>query len=502
MSSTNTSSSAGVRNLRALFENKSSDLSTSPPSRGRSPSNSELSSSSRPVSKVRASFVAVEKPGESGQPPLLGLRKTSDVAKMEGVAEKQESPPAVTEPVAEEIKAESEMARPGEPTHARHARHITNTSVEGGLGSILKGSAFDESTTSRGAAPTTQDHRSVGKVESALETSDANGDHPGPEIPPGSMAPKAQKSTETQVLSHPRPTMIVTETSTRPSQAKSVAEVRNKVTPKSPASAKSPKTPVTPSTTVSSKPSPKPGPSAKVEATARIAETPNQKGQETKPQLAKKEPKATELNGNHAKMQRHKSPARPVGAPASVTAATAASSTRLSTSNTNGLGNKATQTSTVRNAPVDKKPATAAEERTAAVKRPPRASLASATSTQTKKAPRPSLPAHTNGGDVTKSRTSTAGKQPSEDFLARMMRPTASSAQKIHEKVQPKSPPRSKKDTVTKTRQRRSSTSIGTQTYEDQEDHDDEVAAEPVQETEEAPQEPEAQGTEVAQAAT
>ncbi|MCJ1332696.1 hypothetical protein MMC10_009390 [Thelotrema lepadinum] len=69
--------SGGVRNMRALFEAKNEQQS--PPSRGRSPaasSESVRSTSSRPISKVRASFVTVEKSGSFG--PMLGLRKTSD----------------------------------------------------------------------------------------------------------------------------------------------------------------------------------------------------------------------------------------------------------------------------------------------------------------------------------------------------------------------------------------------------------------------------------------
>ena len=58
------SSNSGVRNIRAMFEAKAE--ATSPPSRGRSPTGSERSSSSRPISKVRASFVAVERSGQIG----------------------------------------------------------------------------------------------------------------------------------------------------------------------------------------------------------------------------------------------------------------------------------------------------------------------------------------------------------------------------------------------------------------------------------------------------
>lgn len=63
--------SGGVQGLRAMFEQGSSD--TSPPSRGRSPGGSVTSDSSRPISKVRTSFVSVEGRGFSP----LAVRKMS-----------------------------------------------------------------------------------------------------------------------------------------------------------------------------------------------------------------------------------------------------------------------------------------------------------------------------------------------------------------------------------------------------------------------------------------
>ena len=64
----------GVRSLLAKFENSQSPI-TSPPSRGRSPVGSDTSSSARQLSKVRASFVTVE--GALQSSPGSPLRKTS-----------------------------------------------------------------------------------------------------------------------------------------------------------------------------------------------------------------------------------------------------------------------------------------------------------------------------------------------------------------------------------------------------------------------------------------
>jgi hypothetical protein len=66
------------------------------------------------------------------------------------------------------------------------------------------------------------------------------------------------------------------------------------------------------------------------------------------------------------------------------------------------------------------------------------------------------LPAQTTSAyDSPKSRASTASRTPDDSFLARMMRPTASTASKAHEKVQVSSPPRVNRNvaaTATKSR--------------------------------------------------
>jgi len=66
---------------------------------------------------------------------------------------------------------------------------------------------------------------------------------------------------------------------------------------------------------------------------------------------------------------------------------------------------------------------------------------------------------------------STAGsKAPDEGFLARMMRPTASSASKTHEKVEPKTPP--KKTAISKSRTKRESTGMDRKGKSEEEDHE------------------------------
>src|SRR5947209_130237 len=161
---------SGVRNLRAMFENKTSDLatSTSPPSRGRSPADSEASLQSRPVSKVRASFVAGERPAEAGQGQQWGLRKASDVGIMAEVTEEQLDGAALSRTAADQ-EAANPVERPSADKKINSTRGSAtgegveatpqkSTGIDGGLGTILKGSPFESSPpdiANAGAAPQT-----------------------------------------------------------------------------------------------------------------------------------------------------------------------------------------------------------------------------------------------------------------------------------------------------------------------------------------------------------
>ncbi|KAL4891756.1 hypothetical protein BDV59DRAFT_63239 [Aspergillus ambiguus] len=64
----------GVRSLLARFENQQANT-TSPPSRGRSPVGSDTPGSTRPLSKVRASFIAVD--GAVQSSPVANLRRSA-----------------------------------------------------------------------------------------------------------------------------------------------------------------------------------------------------------------------------------------------------------------------------------------------------------------------------------------------------------------------------------------------------------------------------------------
>ncbi|KAI2604123.1 uncharacterized protein GGS25DRAFT_448884 [Hypoxylon fragiforme] len=85
---------SGVRNLRAMFEQRGEN---NPPDRGRSPGSPSPTDSPRPLSKVRTTFVAVEKDG------ILGLRRqhSGDSASVESGKESIETEPITSQPVSE-----------------------------------------------------------------------------------------------------------------------------------------------------------------------------------------------------------------------------------------------------------------------------------------------------------------------------------------------------------------------------------------------------------------
>ena len=143
------SNAGGVRNLRAMFEHKNGDHSTSPPSRGRSPSSSAVSGTSRPVSKVRASFVAVEKHGDLGQPPQWGLRKASDVS---SIAEVTESGTGGLDTSYNTTSTEA-TTNMSHSAPASESPHMSKDTMDGGIGTIMRGSSFEGDTPKKPSRP-------------------------------------------------------------------------------------------------------------------------------------------------------------------------------------------------------------------------------------------------------------------------------------------------------------------------------------------------------------
>jgi len=422
-----TAASGGVRNLRAMFENKAGDtISTSPPSRERSPVDPDVSAHSRPMSKVRASFVAVETPSEAGQQgQQRRIRKASDVSSMDA----KENGNGVGG-TADSARKES----------TAHIRHISKNSLEGGLGTILKGSAFEPSTPRKGATEEVLEKEpEINGVSSDQSKSGAilgSTSAQGGDDRMASMVDKMNAASDSGKPLPPVTTKLIATKDARPIKLPPTRQVQSKPSIKSPVLPKAPKTPTTSSSATITSPRPKKSPtsiSAKTPASRPL------KAHEAKLSLPtmKKEEKDTKVNGEKSSQNSPRlattprSPSKavrqPEPAPARKTAAPAA---KIQTTHQPN-GTKSNKSPT--------------ESKTSSLRHPPRAIATGSTTTTaslSKKTSRASLPAQTSAHDSSKSRVSTASKTPDESFLARMMRPTASTASKAHEKVQVSSPPR------------------------------------------------------------
>lgn len=446
------SGNGGVRNLRAMFENKSGDHSTSPPSRGRSPNPSELSNNSRPVSKVRASFVAVERPGENGSAPILGLRRASEVSSLSGIHENtamegghlDKKPPARAESGARSETIKVPKKAPS-----------SNGTNDGGLGKILKGSAFESNTPSKPPKASPQVEKRDGGLSSPRAL------HKFPKSPAkdkdaskaGEMVKKMKPADGSKP--GPAPTTRLQTTKTAQPVKPLPTRIATKHDPKSPTLSKpSPKTPTSPAVAnIKGGPakikgvmdSAKQAQQARAERQTSLLSDKSVEKAKVKPKVETKvAPKSTDkpLATQRAPLSPQstrsaissgpKSPLRPVKLPAAATATTASAAakdshhpSRLETDTRKSVTRR-TSTLSVR---------------------PPRASTSSVASTLNKKTSRASLANGHDKHDRPISRVSTSTAKTDEGFLARMMRPTTSSAQKTHDKIQVNSPPRPRTST-------------------------------------------------------
>ena len=437
-----------------MFENKNGDQSTSPPSRGRSPNPSEFSNGSRPVSKVRASFVAVERPGENGGPTILGLRRASEVSSMSGIQENA---------VVDSETFEKPSGTRGAAQPASNPKPTSNGVDEGeDLGNILKGSAFVENTppkppsdvTNFARAPTSGQVQQKNPVTSSSKSKDQS------HAP--SMIEKMQEAKQSKPGPPPTTTLKTTETA-QPVKAPPTRQINPKAVPKSPiVTQPSPRTPTSPKLNIkggpakirgvmdSAKEAQKARDTAKEQgaqqekaqapASAKEQGTKQEKSQPSAPKVDT-QPKSRPAPAAAKKEQTPTSP-KSVRSPTTVKPKPATVPGKLPAAATATTASAAAKHD-AQHSPTDPDHKPAAKKPSTLSMRPPRASTSSTTSTLSKKASRASL---TNGHQRPQSRTSTA--KPDEGFLARMMRPTASSAQKGHDKVQATTPPKTKSKTM------------------------------------------------------
>ncbi len=484
-------SANSVRELLGKFEESNQRIS--PPSRGRSPAGSEsvTSTDSKPFSKVRTSFVSVERSGQMapslrklsnnfegnlGGDGQVDLEATTDG----GGSEKPmaNGNPALphptkdsTDPLAK-VKEEDAASEPREPNTEPSERHVCSSTAtldsdkpvstakddnatslqsdrkdekavsDGGasverrtsLGDLLKGHAFEQE------ADTIPEVRKPepSEPQDSSNSSKVNGGQPKE---PNTTS--IRSTTNTKATSS-RPPAIVTKKDTTAAPSASTA-ASTEITAKPP---KTPKTPQDVSTSTkqpaSKTASPKQSISAKPTtktATKEHKQVPPQRS--SRPSAAIKAPTAAASKAGQASTPKNihptkktgpvspptkthpKSPTRPVRLPASLTAPTAASVAKLGATATARPPSRTSHT-------ITNNPSVPNKDRAPAAASQPRP-----------KPPRASLPAPSAAPSKAKARTSIAGSKPADgSFLARMMRPTQSSASKTHEKVEPKTPPK------------------------------------------------------------
>ena len=462
---------SGFASLRAKFEQK--DGSTSPPSRGRSPaaSLSVTGDDSRPISKVRTSFISVEHSGQMGDSNTSEELGEKGVAVNGDGAEEHTTNGAVEESKTNGTKSTPQKPHkldentpkqstpkvsPQKPNSTPHkslgiANGVTSTAnpdkpssaaeddtavmlpsdpkdatvVSGGaalegepspLGSILKGSPFEQDEKTAAAEPM----QSSGQQAKSPRTPMTNGkrkEAPAQKAGPQSKTKIASRpsgigqkqsvppvsSTAERSKSNPQTSPLPTPMTPKDTATPTKQSLPTKMSPKIPASKQSKKEfPEDTRKTTAERPSrPSVPPKAPV-AASKLAQKPGKKpGPTSPPSFTKPRPK---------------SPTRTVRVPGSATAPTAASAAKVDAAPPITTGKSR-----------DRVPSNPTSLR----QKPIRASL-----------PGGSKPVE-KAKDKPNSRLSTASsKAPEGSFLDRMMRPTQSSSQKTHEKAEPKTPPR------------------------------------------------------------
>lgn len=429
---------SGVKNLRAMFEQKKNEPGDSPPDRGRSPGpGSSLGSPtppSRPLSKVRTNFVAFEKDGR------VGLRR---------------------EPSGDSISASS--------------RRLSNeTDVSTPAPPQDKNDPFTEN---------------MAKNVSAFKTNLAT--EPIPESPVADSPAKAspKKGTDTPELTHgPNPDKIVDEEETHtkltpadptvretaentPSESNGTSESNEKVedaaqdevkeqvqqtspVSKPPIQATTP-TPVSTKTNIQMLGSPSAVRVPRSPARGSIQETakaPERKPAATvpkdstsrntslKPQpLGKKTSTQNLAPAAEIVKPKVKSPTRPAKVPSSILAPTTASSSKTGSSAPPPRRSLSREPNNTRASAASNRPASRASGASPAGAAAPAKTLKRQASTINRARPSLGLPPKAQAKDHPPTRKEAPVD---EGFLARMMRPTQSSASKAADKVVPVTPPR------------------------------------------------------------
>ena len=481
-----------VNNLRAMFEQNRDSIS--PPSRGRSPAGSESATGDnlRPISKVRTSFVPVEWSGQMGpsngvtklsdnaernsggesrgeshvavdvtpsnvpklngdgiqhSPPKTGTEDSASMAQEKALDEKDKAgfsisdhsmaPPAnATDTTFQKLETETKTGTDVTPTpESKNVEDLNEVSEphdeSQDLGAILKGAPFEQ--VSRDNSNALESQELV--VPSSTPSTPKQASTSSPEAStsrskPGSIS---KASPTKHASSSPRSLSVSTKKPvTKAPKSTATAPTEN--------SGRSPKTPKSPSVAGSQAPSKTASPrqqytsrapnnvtkeskkesvpkTARISAGAKVLKAPATKPEKSAPAPTRNPVKKTGPTSPTTK-PRPKSPTRPVRLPGAATASTASSAAKLGEAAPARSPSRASVTN--------------------GSKAPVLAKDRAATSSNPRKPPaRASLSNQASVGQKPKARLSMASaKAPEESFLARMMRPTQSSASKTHEKVE------------------------------------------------------------------
>ena len=472
-------SPSGVASLRARFESK--DESTSPPSRGRSPAGSLSVTGDvpHPISKVRTSFISVEPSGqmgdldtpeelgnkghvisgdgagefttngEVGKPKTNGVEldpqkspkkeeNTAEQPTPKGSPEKKDSTAPESPNIMDGTPPTANLDKPNPdaedkaaaipPSDTKEVAAASNSAAPNGepipLGSILKGSPFEQDASNGEASNARETSASAEPAQSSEQQA------PGPSTPiingEAKDASTQNDGLQSKAKTTPRPPHGGKKSAPQPLSSTRGKSEHNPQTSTPPAPS-TPKNAVTPSKQPIYKGSPKSATSKEPKKEAAQDKGKTTVERLSRPSVAPKAPAAAPKPPSKPAMKppsrsppsltkpRPRSLTRPVRLPSSATAPTAASAAKI-----------------------DAAPAATAKSRdrvpsnsTYVRQKPARTSL-----------PAVSKPAE-NAKDKLKSRLSTASSKPSEgSFLDRMMRPTQSTSQKTHEKIEAKTPPK------------------------------------------------------------
>ncbi|KAJ6021759.1 hypothetical protein N7540_007263 [Penicillium herquei] len=383
----------GVRSLLAKFENSPSQVN-SPPSRGRSPVGSDTPGSARPLSKVRASFVTVD--GVIQSNPGSPLRKTSGRSDSSAIFG-----PKINEQAVEARRQNISTPTPGSPSDSQ----------QGVLDQVAKDVVLETNATVVKNADSNEPTPAVNTASPGKETPPKKTEKRSPAASTPIPATGASDKPAAKVITKRPSSINATKASVSHKAASSAASTASKQ-PATTGTKSARETAKERAGILATKPSRASlNPAVKAAPRTTRGSTPSQESSKTSPP-------------NSAKAG-PRSPTKPVRLPASMTAQTQASSAKGgSTAPTTGRTSAATSTLT-------RKPSSLKSAAGVGQTRSP----VNATTSVRRQPSRPSLPSQTT--ERPSSRVSSVGTSKpavNEGFLARMMRPTASSASKSHEK--------------------------------------------------------------------